>query len=54
LRDNHRYGVEAGAAEVIVRNSSGNNSLGQYLPSSGANFGPLQTPATATNPMANF
>jgi hypothetical protein len=54
VRDNHRYGVEAGAADVIARNTSGNNGLGQYLPSSGSNFGALQTPATATNSMANF
>ena len=54
VRDNHRYGIEAGAADVIVRNSSGNNGLFQYLPSSGVNFGPLQTPAAATNSAANF
>ena len=54
VRDNHRYGIEAGAADVIMRNSSGNNGLGQYLPSSGVNFGPVQTPAAATNPTANF
>ncbi|MDB6024893.1 MAG: hypothetical protein JWM68_1116 [Verrucomicrobiales bacterium] len=54
VRDNHRYGVEAGAGDVIMRNSSGNNGLGQYLPSSGANFGPVQTPSAATNPAANF
>ena len=53
-RDNHRYGIEAGAADVIIRNTSGNNGLGQYLPSSGTNFGPIQTPAAATNPAANF
>ena len=53
-RDNHRYGIEAGAADVIVHNTSGNNGLGQYLPSSGTNFGPVQFPATATNPAANF
>ncbi len=53
-RDNHRYGIEAGAADIIIRNTSGNNGLGQYLPSIGGNFGPVQTPSTATNPAANF
>jgi hypothetical protein len=54
VRDNHRYGIEAGVGDVIARNTSGNNLLGNYLPASGANFGTLQTPASATNPMANF
>lgn len=54
VRDNHRYGVEAGAGDVIARNTSGSNTLGAYLPVSGVNLGPIQTPSTATNPMANF
>lgn len=54
LRDNHRYGVEATSADFIGRNTSGGNAIAAYLPSSGANFGPVQTPATASNPMANF
>jgi hypothetical protein len=38
---------------VIIRNTSGNNTLANFVPSAGTNFGPLQSPATATNPFAN-
>lgn len=53
-RDNHRYGIEATTADIITRNTAGGNVLASYLPSSGNNFGPVQFPATATNPAANF
>ncbi|MBS0658474.1 MAG: right-handed parallel beta-helix repeat-containing protein [Verrucomicrobia bacterium] len=54
VRDNHRYGIEATAGDVIARNTAGGNVLGAYLPASGNNFAPVQLPATATNPAANF
>jgi hypothetical protein len=53
VRDNNGYGIGAGAGDLIIRNSAGNNST-NYFPSSGSNFGPIQSPATATNPFANF
>ena len=52
VRDNIGYGIQAGSGDVVIRNFAGNNST-NYIPSSGANFGPVQTPSTATSPMAN-
>ncbi len=54
VRDNHRYGIEATTGDIIARNTAGGNVIASYLPSSGNNFGPVQFPATATNPAANF
>jgi hypothetical protein len=53
VRDNVGTGILAGSSDVVIRNSAGGNTT-QYSPSSGSNFAPIQTPATATNPMANI
>jgi hypothetical protein len=57
-RDNNGTGILAGTLDVIVRNTAGNNVTGvtatNFNPSSGANFAPIQTPSTATNPLANI
>ena len=56
-RDNANYGIrsDGGAgADIIIRNSAGGNGTAPYLPASGATFGPIQTPAAATSPTANF
>ena len=52
-RDNRGHGIDAEVTDVIVRNTSGNNTLANFVPSGGTNFGALQSPATATNPFAN-
>ena len=41
-------------ADIIVRNTCVGNSGGNYYPTNGTTFAPIQTPATATNPNANF
>jgi hypothetical protein len=53
VRDNNGTGILASTGDIIVRNTAGGNTT-QYSPSSGSNFAPIQTPATATNPMANI
>jgi parallel beta-helix repeat protein len=53
VRDTTGVGIKAGLGDVIIRNTAGNNSVANYDPASGNNFGPLQNPSTATNPMAN-
>ena len=56
-RDNVGYGIKSdggAGADTIIRNTSGGNSVAQYSPSSGSTFAPVQTPATMTNPSANF
>ncbi len=45
------YGTNA---DIIVRNSCSSNLLGNYAPTNGTTFAPIQTPATATSPWANF
>ena len=50
---NGQYGIRSSTTNVIVRNTSSGNGI-NYDVSSGANFGPLQTPGTATSPWANF
>jgi parallel beta-helix repeat protein len=54
-RDNVGTGILAHpTADVIIRNTSGNNSVSNFNPSSGSqNLGPIQPPATATSPTAN-
>jgi hypothetical protein len=54
VRDNTGWGILANSGDIVVRNSAGGNSAGNYSPSSGANFGPVQPPNTATSPWANF
>ncbi len=57
VSSNSGYGIlsDGGTgADVVVRNNSRNNILGGFSPASGATFGPLSTPATATSPWANF
>ena len=52
-RDNTGTGILAGTADVIIRNTAGNNSVANFTPNSGINFGPIQPPGTTTNPTAN-
>jgi hypothetical protein len=53
-RDNVGVGISAGTADVVVRNTAGHNSGTNFIPSSGDNFGPFQSPSVATNPLANI
>jgi hypothetical protein len=56
-RDNSGYGIksEGGVnADFIIRNASGGNSVANYSPASGTAFGPVQSPASATNPLGNL
>ena len=53
-RDNFGDGISAGEGDVIIRNTSGNNSSLNFNPASGPNVGPIQTPASATSPTANL
>ena len=56
-RNNAAYGIKSdgGAdADVIIRNTSSGNSTAQYFPTIGGSFAPVQSPATATSPWANF
>lgn len=52
-RDTTGIGIHATAGDVVIRNTAGNNSGGNFVPASGDNFGPLQNAATATSPTAN-
>jgi hypothetical protein len=55
-RDNTGYGIKSDGgpnADLIVRNVSGNNGLGNFTPTSGNSFAPVQNAATMTNPSAN-
>ena len=55
-RDNATDGIQSdggAGADTIIRNTSGSNGVLNYSPSSGTSFGPVQTPATMTNPSAN-
>jgi parallel beta-helix repeat protein len=51
-RQNAGTGIIANVNDVIVRNTAGNNGT-DYTPNSGTNFGPIQSPNSSTNPMAN-
>jgi hypothetical protein len=54
---NQEIGIESDNgpnADIIVRNTCSANSGGNYSPTNGATFAPIQTPATATSPWANF
>jgi hypothetical protein len=54
-RDNIGSGIvtNSGGLDVVIRNSVGGTVPG-YNPSSGPNFGSIQSPIGATNPMANI
>ena len=58
-RDNTGTGITASNADVVIRNSAGNNSVANYRDGSGAalsgpNIGPIGTVATTTHPAANL
>jgi hypothetical protein len=53
VRETTGTGILATTNDSIIRNSSGGNTT-NYNPSSGANFAPVQSPSTATNPLANL
>jgi parallel beta-helix repeat protein len=55
--NNSAYGIfsEYGpGVDVVIRNTSRGNGTANYDPTTGPTFGPLQQPATATSPWANF
>jgi len=55
-RDNISTGILSSGppGDVVIRNSVGGAATTTpYFPSSGPNFGPIQLPSNATNPMAN-
>ena len=54
VRDNTGIGILGSTSDIIIRNSAGNNSSLNYSPSTGANFGPLQSPNATSNPTANI
>ena len=53
-RDNVGTGILSGLGNIIIRNRSGGNSVNNYTPANGAGFAPVESPATQTNPSANF
>ena len=56
-RDNSGYGILSDGGpgvDVIIGNSSGGNGSLDFSPSSGATFGPIQSPATMTNAWGNI
>ncbi len=53
VRETTGTGILATANDAVIRNSAGGNTT-NYNPSSGANFAPVQSPGTATNPLANL
>lgn len=53
VRDNAGKGILASSSDIIARNSAGGNTI-NFSPSSGVNFATVQTPSTATNPLANI
>ncbi len=53
VRDNFGYGIQAGSSDLVVRNYAGNNST-NFIPSTGANFGPIQSASNMTNAMGNL
>lgn len=50
---NGGYGIDAGS-DWVIRNTSSNNTSGNFNPASGPDIGPIQTASTATNPFANL
>jgi hypothetical protein len=54
--NNGQLGISSNvsAPDIVVRNTSSGNIGGNYFPTNTATFGPLQTPASATSPWANF
>lgn len=46
--------VGGNSADIIVRNTSTGNGQHNYMPATSTTEGPLQTPALATSPWANF
>jgi parallel beta-helix repeat protein len=50
---NGGYGINAGA-DWVIRNTSSNNTSGNFNPAGGGDIGPIQTASTATNPFANL
>jgi parallel beta-helix repeat protein len=50
---NGGIGIHAGA-DWVVRNTSSNNTNGNFIPAAGPDIGPIQTASTATNPFANL
>jgi len=53
VRDNYGYGIQAGTGDVVIRNFAGSNST-NFLTTSGANFGPIETPSAMTNALGNI
>ena len=53
-RDTNGIGIHATTADVIIRNTAGNNSEGNFVPASGANVGPVGNVSGATHPLANI
>ena len=53
VRDTNGAGFNFGMNDIVVRNHSGSNTL-NFSITTGANFGPIQTPNSATNPLANI
>jgi hypothetical protein len=54
-RENTGMGIQAAAADTVVRNNSGANGDLAYGPTAGANWGPTGVTAnTSTSPWANF
>jgi parallel beta-helix repeat protein len=51
---NSLYGIRSSSTNFVIRNTASGNGTANYNPSSGVNFGPLQTVQTATSPWANF
>lgn len=54
VRDTTGVGIDATLSDVVIRNTAGNNTAANFLPSAGTNFGPVQSPSSATNHMANI
>jgi hypothetical protein len=60
IRDNNGAGIIASGADVVIRNTAGNNSpFGNYCdillnPLSGPNVGPIGTVASTAHPAANY
>ncbi len=50
---NTSFGIQVSTSETVLRNSATNNNI-NYFPTSGANFAPIQSASTATNPFANL
>ena len=54
-RENTGYGVLAALGTVVIRNTAGANTVADFQPSTGANFGPVQSPNTAgASPLGNI